>query len=203
VSRKFVLRDDVFINERLEQERTKQAEYRRRQSDNGRASAAARKEQPDGNGGSTVVATVVEPSPQPLGQPNFNSSVFGLQSSSSVPSKNDGTPPPRPLIAGEANPRTWGKLHGEHVTGFCDWVCLPDFIFGEFSRKSAGSDYVRGWALQVRATWEGRVIGDNLKFWRLRWAESHPELATKIVPIRDDSALDAAIDAAEARKAKR
>lgn len=88
-------------------------------------------------------------------------------------------PPPR-LISGEANPRTWGKIHGEHVTGFCDWVCLPEFLFAEFCRKSgkatantlADQDYVKGWAVSVRSKWSGPV-GDNLKFWRDRWAESH------------------------------
>ena len=91
------------------------------------------------------------------------------------------TPPPplRPLISGEANPRTWGKIHGDHVTGFCDWVCLPEFVFSECVRKSPGADYVRQWAAGVRAAHEGQVIGDNLKFWRVRWSETHPEVAAK------------------------
>ena len=89
------------------------------------------------------------------------------------------TPPLRPLISGEANPRTWGKIHGDHVTGFCDWVCLPEFVFSEFVRKSPGADYVRQWAAGVRAAHEGQVIGDNLKFWRVRWSETHPEVAAK------------------------
>src|SRR3990167_1578952 len=49
----FTQRDDGrFIQGRLEKERAKQDAYRRRQSDAGKASAAAR--QPDGNHGSTV-----------------------------------------------------------------------------------------------------------------------------------------------------
>lgn len=87
--------------------------------------------------------------------------------------------PLRPLISGEANPKTWGKIHGDHVTGFCDWVCLPEFVFGEFVRKSLGADYVQQWAAGVRAAHEGQVIGDNLKFWRSRWSETHPEVAAK------------------------
>lgn len=102
--------------------------------------------------------------------------------------------PPRPLISGESNPRTWGKIHGEHVAGFCDWVCLPEFIFAEFARKSGctdlvdgGAAYVRGWAATVRERWTGPV-GDNLKFWRARWDESHPQAAAakqKIRPIAE------------------
>jgi uncharacterized protein YdaU (DUF1376 family) len=88
VGKKFAPHDDVFVNERLEAERQKQAEYRRKQSDNGKASAAAR-----ANGGSTEPPTMVEPSHQP----NVNSS---SSSSSSVPtSKDDVGPTPRPLTA--------------------------------------------------------------------------------------------------------
>ena len=102
--------------------------------------------------------------------------------------------PSRPLISGEANPRTWGKIHGEHVTGFCDWVCLPEFLFNEFARKSGQADkpddgaaYVRGWAVNVREQWSGPV-GDNLKFWRARWDESHPQAMTakpKLRPVAE------------------
>ena len=80
----------------------------------------------------------------------------------------------RPLISGEGRPGTWGKIHGGHITGFCDWVCLPEFLFGELTRKSDGAEYVRGWALKVRGEWEGRTVGDGLRFWRARWEESHP-----------------------------
>lgn len=80
LAKKFVLKGDAYINERLEEEREKQAEYRRRQSDKGRASAATRqatKTQPDGNRGSTVV----EPALQPEGQPKGNSSSSSSSSS--------------------------------------------------------------------------------------------------------------------------
>lgn len=81
----------------------------------------------------------------------------------------------RSLISGESSPKGWGKIHGDHVAGFCDWVCLPEFVFNEFVRKSSGADYVRQWAAGVRAKHEGQTVGDNLKFWRNRWAEAHPE----------------------------
>lgn len=88
--------------------------------------------------------------------------------------------PLKPLISGEASSVGWWKIHGSHTEGFCDWVCLPEFLFAEFCRKSGQVDqpdggvaYVRGWAAKVRECWSGPV-GDNLKFWRDRWAESHP-----------------------------
>jgi hypothetical protein len=118
------------------------------------------------------------------------------------------TPPSRPLISGESNPRTWGKIHGEHVTGFCDWVCLPEFVFSEFCRKSGysdkpdgGSDYVRGWAAAVRAKWTGPV-GDNLKFWRSRWSESHPDTTTA-TPTKKPFSVAEALAREEARKTGR
>lgn len=100
------------------------------------------------------------------------------------------SPPSRPLISGESNPRTWGKIHGEHVAGFCDWVCLPEFIFAEFVRKSRGPEYVKGWAAAVRSKHDGQPIGDNLKFWRARWDESHPDVKTGPQPIRIQEILD-------------
>jgi uncharacterized protein YdaU (DUF1376 family) len=65
--------DGRLIHPRLEKERQKQADYRRRQSQAGKASAAAR--QPEGNRRSTAV----QPGPQP--EPNSSSSVFDLPSS--------------------------------------------------------------------------------------------------------------------------
>ena len=79
------------------------------------------------------------------------------------------------LISGQSKPMNWGKIHGNHVSGFCDWVCLPDFIFNEFAAKSGqlnAEAWTKDWALSVRRVWEGRPIGDDsLVFWRARWAE--------------------------------
>jgi uncharacterized protein YdaU (DUF1376 family) len=99
IGKKFDLHAGVYLNERLETERKKQTDYRRRQSDNGKASAASKANQRSNDGSTvvaTVVATVVKPSPQPLGQPNVNSPVSGLRSSRAS-SKNDEAAAP-PLI---------------------------------------------------------------------------------------------------------
>jgi hypothetical protein len=103
----------------------------------------------------------------------------------------------KPLISGQANPRDWGRIHGNHVSGFCDWVCLPDFVFEEFRGKSPGPEYVKGWAAKVREKWEGQTIGeDGLKFWRARWSESH---VTK--PVAKPFSITEALAREEARRA--
>ncbi len=83
----FVERDGRLIHPRLEKEREKQAEFRRRQSDRGKASAAAR----EANRGSTTVPTTVQPSEfnreatgrsteiQRGGQPKSNSPISDLR----------------------------------------------------------------------------------------------------------------------------
>ena len=189
LSSKFVHVDGRYQNTRLEEERQKQAEYRRRQSDRGKASAAAKV-----NAGST------EPQPGAVAvrlQPEVNSasaSAFAIK-------EQEQQPPSRPLVSGESNPRTWGKIHGEHVPGFCDWVCLPEFLFAEFVRKSRGPEYVKGWAAAVRVRHQGQPIGDNLKFWRARWSESHPESAA--APEKKPFSIQDVLDKEAARKAGR
>lgn len=175
---KFTYVDDAFQNTRLEEERQKQAERRRRLSDNGKQGGRPTKAE--------TKQTETKSFPEQEPKQNLNERLAFASSSSPEPLKNNGSDaPPRPIISGEANPRTWGKLHGEHVVGFCDWVCLPEFLFNEFTRKSGGSVYVMGWAKQVRAEWANKAaIGDNLKFWRARWSESHPEAAVSKPKIR-------------------
>lgn len=77
--------DGRLVNERLEMERAKQAAFREKQRLKGLASAESRRNQPQGNRGSTVV----QPSPQPNTQPEGNSPVSNLQTSS-IPS-NEGS----------------------------------------------------------------------------------------------------------------
>lgn len=192
VGLKFNLRNDVYLNERLELERNKQVERRQRLSDNG------------SKGGRPVKLEVKQKETNSFSETKANGNLeqslpsSSSSSSSGIPSKNDGTPPL--LISGESNPRTWGKIHGDHVAGFCDWVCFPEFVFAEFSRKSAGTEYVRGWAAAVRSKWVGPV-GDNLKFWRARWSESHPEVVNGAKP--DRSAHLARLQAIERGEIKR
>lgn len=179
---KFVPVELGYVNSRLEEEREKQAEYRRRQSDRGKASANRRS-----NAGSTPVATQVttpvEPAHQPDGQPEVNSS-SSSSSSSSVPnsSKNDElgvTRPPTLIARGEGV--KWFQRHGHHLDGFCDWVCFDMGQVDEFAGKIPGSDLglkrqqIKEWALAIRDTWGDRIVpdGSNFDFWRNRWTETH------------------------------
>lgn len=73
LERKFALVDGVYVNERMEQERQKQADYRRRQSDKGKASAIVRW-QPEGN----RKVTTVTPRLQPDGNSSSSSSSSSL-----------------------------------------------------------------------------------------------------------------------------
>jgi uncharacterized protein YdaU (DUF1376 family) len=120
VGKKFTLREDVYVNERLETERQKQTEYRRRQSDKGRASAATRN-QPSLNRAST------EPQPAlvPEGQPKGNSPVSGLQSSLKT------THTERVRVTGQSNganaPGSLPRDHRFHpVCGARLRVCLSE-----------------------------------------------------------------------------
>lgn len=168
---KFAAVGDAYQNSRLEEERVKQAERRQKLAANG------------SKGGSQKVANAtqaLEQKPQQLGGQNPSLSSSSSFASSEKQEQERPPTPSKPLISGEASSVGWWKIHGAHVEGFCNWVCLPQFLFEEFCRKSGQGDqadggvaYVRGWAAKVREQWSGPV-GDNLKFWRDRWAESHP-----------------------------
>lgn len=115
--------DGRLVHPRLEKEREKQSEYRRRQSDRGKASAASRSTggQPEGNHGSTTV----QPGPQPEGnrkatetptggQPEGNSPISDLRSPYSVPSE--------PQYARKPNSGSrWPIYKGNRLVVF-DWM---------------------------------------------------------------------------------
>lgn len=90
----------------------------------------------------------------------------------------------RPLISGSASPRGWGLIHGSHVAGFCDWVCLPDVKFDTFVQRVAATGVdpeeakkqVLEWAHAVRKKWtdERRIPGDDIfRFWDHEWQRVH------------------------------
>ena len=91
-------------------------------------------------------------------------------------------------------PRHFDRAHRGHVNGFCEWVCLPDFLVARFVNKGGGDESaVEAWAQGVRAAWPaGRPIGDSLKFWEARWAESHPDPSERPSKDAEADALHAA-----------
>ena len=180
---KFSYENGSFINARLEEERHKQAEFRRRLSDRGKAGADARWQHDEclSNGPSIQQAS-------PKQCETDGSSVFSLQSSVLDPSKNDGSrggassTPSRPkTLIGRNESVNWDRRHGRHVAGFCDWVCLDEEQTREFAAKIPGDDttlketQIREWATAVRQQWADRIIpdGSHFDFWRNRWTETH------------------------------
>jgi hypothetical protein len=80
------------------------------------------------------------------------------------------------------SPAQWARQHGQHVSGFCDWLCLPESVVDGFVRRLMGAGTEEGvaraqtlaWAKGVRQAWAGRVPGDDIfAFWRNEWAATH------------------------------
>lgn len=114
-----------LVNDRLEKERAKQAEFRQKQREKGLLSAEARKKQPRFNRGSTAVGDSVQPSGQPDTQPEGNSPVSSLQSPSNTPKAPKGAEPagffdfwqlyPK-KVAKPAAMKAWAKLNPNDET---------------------------------------------------------------------------------------
>jgi hypothetical protein len=74
-----------------------------------------------------------------------------------------------------APPRAWGVKHSDHVTGFCDWMCLPSDLSGQFASRCQWSDgEIVAWAGAVRRRFEAESLvptGKMYDFWNARWLE--------------------------------
>lgn len=180
VGKCFTARDGKYHNDRLDDERQKQADYRRRQSDKGKASAAGRLnrgatgEQPALNRGSTkTLPTAV--------QPKGNSASVSASASASTP-PNGGVAPPRPMAP------IHDASHKKHA--ICGRVCLYASQFNEFVRRrnhDNADTEVRQWAAGVVDAWTSGAFatvepGDSLDFWKARYAEQWP--AAAIGPVK-------------------
>lgn len=180
ISRCFDQHGDRLTHKRLDKERAAQADSRDRRA----AAAQKRWEKEQKTDAMHMQSNAGEQSPVDAKQCSSSPSSSPSSTSSPTPVKAE---PPRRIISGAASPLGWAKVHSSHVPDFCDWVCLPDFIFEEFRGKSGqtqlpdgGAAYVMGWARTVHERWGRQSIGeDNLKFWRERWAESHPKSSVK------------------------
>lgn len=201
---KFTLVDDAFQNLRLEEERAKQAEFRRRQSDRGKASAAARETSQRSNAGSTGVQPRAVESRL---QPESNSSVSSLQSSSS---KEQETTKSGPVIVG---PAQFARL--QETNAFVGSVLkVPKKLHAELLAKSGGAHRepeLQNWYLSLNDQLEtsGKGTGDVFEFLRPRhqahakfmgWIEDAPKANGKV---RDNAALMARLEAIERGEIKR
>ena len=203
---KFHLANDAFQNVRLEEERQKQADYRRRQSDKGKASAASRL-QPDGNHGSTTVESRLEPE----GQPKVNSS-----SSSSSSKEEQHTHSGR--VSGHGNganlPGSLPRDHRFHVVcGARMRVCLSEKTGADLLADWGGDPAEALVALQRFCDEMEREIGDGPKgnhLWLLDHFDSFkarngrvPVVAEKVKRGVNDAAFLARLEAIERGEIKR
>lgn len=72
------------------------------------------------------------------------------------------------------------RTHGQHVLGFCEFVCFPQSVFYEFVARVTRAGFpepenrVLVWAERVRDEWTGRIPGSNkFKFWENEWEKTH------------------------------
>lgn len=96
---------------------------------------------------------------------------------------------PRPIIE---SPLKWGLQHGDHLTGFCDWMCFPNELVNQFAARLAERDQithvdavheVERWARSVRGS--GVVpTGKMFDFWNGQWQATHGSSA----PVQDGAA---------------
>jgi hypothetical protein len=87
-------------------------------------------------------------------------------------------PRPQGLIV---SPLQYERIHGQHLSGFCDWVCLPLSLVESFAKRIPGTDdgqklvEIGAWAQSIRTKWADQIIpdGSEFDFWRHRWTETH------------------------------
>lgn len=170
----FYERDGKLHNSRIDVERKKQWEYRKKQGDNGKRGGRPKK--PVGFSG----LTQTKPNPNPNEtQPEPKKSSLSLSLSLSSNKTPDGVLARAPLID--------QREHRKHA--HCGRVCLHASLFGEFVRRRNhdGADReVRDWALEVEREWGPGGIhadtepGDAFDFWRTQYDLRWP--ATKVDP---------------------
>jgi uncharacterized protein YdaU (DUF1376 family) len=196
IADKFPSDDRGYRNKRMELERSKQATFRQKQAERGRASAASRRNagstgSPTGLG-STESLTKPQPSHQPDGQPEVNSS------SSSSSSKEQ-------IQAAAA--RGYDRSHANHIQGFCAFKCLSDTKINEFAKDMPRGwddpeNYTRvlTWAEGVRDGWGDKPKRETkwFEFWEARWRE---RMGGTREPSKTDLTRAAFAEAAERRQA--
>ncbi len=155
--------DGGWRNQKLEDVRYEQAEYRAGKSRSGKAGAEKRW-QKDG----TAIA-------QPSVRQWQND---GSSSSSSSSSSKERTVDPDPKIPD--GPRGYDRQHADHVMEFCAFKCLSDRKIAEFAKDLPGDQdepkyqQVLTWARSVRDGWpydRVKAPAEWWLFWKDRWNE--------------------------------
>jgi uncharacterized protein YdaU (DUF1376 family) len=180
ISEKFERGDDGrWRNAKLEDVRREQSAFRATKSRDGKKGAETRWHK-------DAMAIAVPPDSQ---SQNSNSSSSSSSSTSviQVPPDPVSAVPQSPTIGrapliprGQA--AAWGVRHGDHVTGFCDWMCLPLDLAYQFASRLAESEHlgqpedalplVFNWAHDVRA--RGVIpTGKMYDFWNAQWEATY------------------------------
>lgn len=166
----FEERNGRLTQRRLEAERKKQAEYKRRQSDNGLKGGRPKK----------AVVTSGLTQPEATAKPTESSSSLSLSSSSfssSEKTKSTDTARPSTLVQPYRHSTNFAHMSGcGHVQHF-----LHAEFLGKVGNASTDNDdaerIVRAFYAAVEAQFAGQVIGDEpVKFWRARFAEKWPSV---------------------------
>ncbi len=166
LGRCFTKRGERYQNARLDRELKAQAEYRQRQSDNGRRGgrpkAVGKPEQTTAFSGLSHGTEVANPLKAPLPLP---------QSSSSSSS------------ARESGPRPLSPIHTSHRNhAACGRICVVASQHTEFvkRRNHDGADQeLRDWYLRIDGDWSdgphaADEPGDSFRFWEARYSEQWP-----------------------------
>jgi uncharacterized protein YdaU (DUF1376 family) len=178
VGKKFMMRGDVYVNERIEEERSKQARRRQTLSDNGKQGGRPQKANENQDESKSFSETKANEN-QKKSLPSSSS----FSSSKPDSSKNDESGAARAqgsLIASGESVK-FDRKHGQHLVGFCDWCCFPMELVDRFAKRIPGDDdglkraQIKQWAEQIRTQWSEKIVpdGSDFDFWTNRWTETH------------------------------
>lgn len=185
-----------FLNEKQEQVRAELISFRLERERTGRLGGhqkAANRTKPPSS--PTIDLEVNPSSPTTDLEKIPRSELADLYPSSSSSSSSSSTEEPKggssvrraPLIV---SPLGYDRIHGQHVVGFCDWCCLPEFLRDNFANNADWTHaQVVSWASEIRRTWTG-PRGDELKFWRARWNDAHPQKAAATLGSKNKATLE-------------
>ncbi len=181
---KFILRDDTYVQPRLEREREKQSFYRQQQRERGRLGGRPQKpplSTEKANGFQNQKPNESQGKALGDGNPDesSSSSVFGLQTSVILPERAPGElarTPARGIGSGVMA----GSLQRDHLRhAWCGRVCVPDFLHGRFVGAIGTTDPEASLRAFYRSTLaaiseSAPVESDPVKFWPPRVSAQWP-----------------------------
>lgn len=176
----FLEKDGALVHKRLEQERDKQAFFRRRASDGGRSKAASKQPVSSPQAGvKQPASTATSPAKEVLNEcekPALLSPISTLQEERT----HTLCAPAREGVA------LAGQLPRDHLRhAWCSsrGKCVPEFLHGEFVKAVGGDEHaasqrLKVWYEAVEHSWPEGPIGDKpVDLWRKEFAAKFPSVA--------------------------